>query len=74
MNTHQNMGNYCWSCGHHPVGMKHGSHICIRTKEGHKDKASATNRMGGNNFWLQENRVKPSQHDHASYNGKSATR
>jgi hypothetical protein len=70
----RNMGNYCWSCGHHPVGAKHDSHTCTRKKEGHKDEATATNCMGGNNFWLQENRVKPSQHDHASYKGKSATR
>jgi hypothetical protein len=30
--------------------------------------------MGGNNYWPQKNRVKPSQHDHASYKGKSDTR
>jgi hypothetical protein len=62
----RNMGNYCWSCRHHPVGAKHNSHICIQNKEGHKDKATTTNRMGGDNFWLQENRVRPSQHDHAN--------
>jgi hypothetical protein len=52
----RNMGNYCWSCRHHSVGVKHNSHTCIQKKEGHKDKATATNHMGGNNFWLQENR------------------
>ncbi len=70
----RNMGSYCWSCRHHPVGVKHDSHTCTHKKEGHKDEATATNRMSGGNFWLQENRVKPSQHNHASYKGKSATR
>jgi hypothetical protein len=70
-NPTRNMGNYCWSCRHHPVGVKHDSHTCISNKEGHKDDATATNCMGGNNFWLQENRV---QHNHVSCKGKSATR
>ncbi len=70
----RNIGNYCWFCGHHPVGVKHNSHTCIWKKEGHKDKATATTHMGGNNFWPQENRVKPFQQDHTSYKGKSATR
>jgi hypothetical protein len=43
-------------------------------KGGAKDEATTTNCMGGDNFWTQENRVKPSQQDHASYKGKSATR
>jgi hypothetical protein len=73
-NPTRNMGNYCWSCGHHPMGMKHDSHTCNFEKEGHKDDATATNRMGGNNFLLQENMVKPSQHDHVGYKGKSASR
>jgi hypothetical protein len=73
-NPTRNMGNYCWSCGYHPVGEKHDSHTCNFKKEGHKDDATTTNHMGGNNFWLQENRVKPSQHNHISYKGKSATR
>jgi hypothetical protein len=73
-NPTRNIGNYCWSCRHHPVGMKHDSNTCNFKKEGHRDDATATNRMGGNNFWLQENRVTPSQHNHASYKGKSATR
>jgi hypothetical protein len=69
----RNMDNYCWSCGHHLVGVKHNSHTCILKKEGHKDKATATNCMGGDNYWPQENRVKPSQQDHASYKGKLST-
>jgi hypothetical protein len=56
------------------VGVKHDSHTCIQKKEGHKDEATTTNPMGGDNFWPQENRVKPSQQDNASYKGKSATR
>jgi hypothetical protein len=73
-NPTRNMGNYCWSCGHHSVGVRHDSHTCNFKKEGHKDDAIATNHMGSNNFWLQENRGKPSQHNHISYKGKSATR
>jgi hypothetical protein len=72
-NPTRNMGNYCWSCGHHPVGMKHDSHTCNFKKEGHKDDATTTNCMGSNNFWPQENRVMPSQHGHVSYKGKSTT-
>jgi hypothetical protein len=73
-NPTRNMGNYCWPCGHHPVGVKHNSHTCNFKKEGHKDNATTTNHMGGNNCWPQENRVKPSQHDYINYKGKSATR
>ncbi len=70
----RNMGGYCWSRRHHPVGMKHNSHTCTYKKEEHNNEATATNRMGSDNIWPQENRVKPSQHDHASCKGKSATR
>ncbi len=69
--TH-NMGNYCWSHGHHPVGMKHDSITCTHKKGGHKDGATATNCMGGDNFWPRKYKVKPSQQEHASYKGKSA--
>ena len=68
----RNMGNYCWSHGHHPVGAKHDSSACTHKKEGHQDAATATNRMGGDKFWPGANKVKPSQQGHASYKGKSA--
>jgi len=68
----RNMGSYCWSHGHHPVGAKHDSSTCTHKKTGHQDAATATNRMGGDNFWPGANRVKPSQQEHASYKGKSA--
>ena len=68
----RNMGSYCWSHGHHPVGTKHDSSACTHKKTGHQDAATATNRMGGDNFWPGANRVKPSQQEHASYKGKSA--
>jgi hypothetical protein len=58
-----NMGNYCWSHSHHPVGMKHDSVTCTRKKDGHKDGATATNCMGGDNFWPRKHRVKPSQQE-----------
>ena len=69
--TH-NMGNYCWSHGHHPVGVKHDSSTCTHKKEDHQDAATATNRMGGDKFWPMATKVKPSQQEHASYKGKSA--
>ena len=64
---------YCWSHGHHPVGAKHTSIACTNKKEGHQDAATATNRMGGDNFWPRTNKVGSSQQGHASYKeGKSA--
>jgi hypothetical protein len=69
----RNMGCYCWAHGHHPVGVNHNSNNCTNKKDGHKDKAPAPNLTGGDIYWPQENRVKPSQHDHTSYKGKSAT-
>jgi hypothetical protein len=68
----RNMGNYCWSCGHHPVGMKPNSITCTHKKDRHKDGATATNCMGGENFRPRKYKIKPSQQEHASYKGKSA--
>ena len=45
-----NMGKYCWSHGHHPVGANHDSHTCTHKKPGHINNATATNRMGSNNY------------------------
>jgi hypothetical protein len=67
----RNMGNYCWSHGHHPVGVKHDSVTCTHKKDGHKDGATATNCMGGDNFRPRKYKVKPSQQEHTSYKGKS---
>ncbi len=69
----RNMGNYCWSCGHHPVGVKHDSVTYTHKKDRHKDGATATNCMVGDNFWPRKYKVKPSQQEHASYKGKSAS-
>jgi hypothetical protein len=69
--TH-NMGNYCCSHGHHPVSVKHDSVTYTHKKDGHKDGVTATNCMGGDNFWPRKYKVKPSQQEHASYKGKSA--
>jgi hypothetical protein len=68
----RNMGNYCRSCVHHPVGVKHDSITCTHKKDGHKDGLTATNRIGRDSFWPRKYKVKPSQHKHASYKGKSA--
>ena len=42
-----NMGGYCWSCGYNPVGKSHTSATCKRKAPGHKDDATADDRMGG---------------------------
>lgn len=68
----RNMGAYCSTHGHHPVGAKHTSTTCNKKGEGHNDLATADNRLGGSNFWPGLSRVKPSQQDHVSYKGKSA--
>jgi hypothetical protein len=68
----RNMGGYCWSHDHHPVGAKHNSSACTQKKDGHQDAATATNCMGGEKFWPIANRVRPSQQEHTSYKGKSA--
>ena len=66
------MGGYCWSHGHHPVNAKHDSSTCKYKKDGHQNTATATNRMGGDNYWPITSRVIPSQQEHVSYKGKSA--
>jgi hypothetical protein len=68
----RNMGSYCWSHGHPPVGVKQDSITCTHKKDGHKNGATATNCMGGDNFWPRKYKVKPSQQEHASYKGKYA--
>ena len=62
----RNMGKYCWSHGHHPVGAKHDSHTCTHKKPGHNNDATATNCMGGNNYWPKSNKISPTNQDHIS--------
>ena len=59
-NYMRNMGSYCWSHGHHPVSAKHDSSTCTQKKGGHKGAATASNHMGGDNFWPGMDKVKPS--------------
>ena len=68
----RNMGAYCSTHGHHPVGMNHNSVTCTNKPEGHNDLATADHRFSGSNFWPGLSKVKPSQQDHVSYKGKSA--
>ena len=68
----RNMGAYCWSHGHHPVGANHTSHTCTQKKQGHVDDATATNRKSGDNYWPPQHLVKNHQKEHESYKGKSA--
>jgi hypothetical protein len=65
------MGGYCWSHGYHPTGNTHSSATCTYQKEGHKVNATATNTMGGSDYWPPEHCVIESQRKHASYVGKS---
>jgi hypothetical protein len=70
----RNMGAYCYSCGHHPVGVNHTSVTCNRKHDDHNDLATADHRFGGSNFWPGPNKVKSSQQDHPKYKGKSANK
>ncbi len=67
-----NMGAYCSTHGHHPVGANHTSATCMHKREGHNNIATTDHRFGGSNFWPGLSKVKSSQHDHISYKGKSA--
>jgi hypothetical protein len=68
----RNMGAYCYSCGHHPIGGNHTSVTCTRKRNDHNDLATADHRFGGSNFWPGLNKVRPAQQDHPKYKGKSA--
>ena len=68
----RNMGAYCFTDGHHLVGVNHTSAMCTNKREGHNDLATANHHFGGSNFWPGLSRVRPSQQDHISYKGKSA--
>jgi len=67
-----NMGVYCSTHGHHPVGTNHTSATCTNKREGRNDLATADHRFGGSNFWPGLSKVLPFQQDHVSYKGKSA--
>ncbi len=69
----RNMGKYCWSHGHQPVRAKNDSHTCTHKKTGHNNNATATNSMGGDSYWPKSNRISPTDQDHISYKGKSAS-
>jgi hypothetical protein len=66
------MGGYCWSHGHHPVGVKHTSGTCTKKKDGHVDDATTNARKGGDNFWPTIQKVRESQQDHVSFKGQAA--
>ncbi len=68
----RNMGGYCWTHGHYPVGINHTSAMCTQKCDNHNASATATNCMGGCMFWPGVTRVRPSQQDHQRYNKKSA--
>jgi hypothetical protein len=70
-----NMGAYCYSCGHHPIGGNHINVTCTRKRDDHNDLTTADHRFGGSNFWPGLlNKVKISQQDHPKYKGKSANK
>jgi len=63
----RNMGAYCHSCGHHPIGVSHTSATCSRKRDDHNNLATADHRFGGSNFWPGLNKVRSSQQDHPKY-------
>jgi len=63
----RNMGAYCYSCGHHPIGGNHTSITCTRQRDDHNDLLTANHRFGGSNFWPGLSKVKSSQQDHPKY-------
>jgi hypothetical protein len=46
----RNLRGYCWSHGWDPVGHKHSSKNCHRTRDGHKKEATGENKMGGSTW------------------------
>jgi hypothetical protein len=46
----RNLGGYCWLHGWDPVGAKHSSRSCTRTRDGHKKEATGDNKMGGSTW------------------------
>ena len=67
-----NMGAYCHSHDFHPIGANHTSATCSWKKEGHKDEATWSNRMGGDKFWPTAKCVALTHHNHTTWKGKSA--
>ena len=69
----RNMGNYCHSCGYHPIGVKHTSKTCIKKKEGHDEDATWTNHgPKGSSEWPSKKKVSDKDKEHASYKNKTA--
>ncbi len=68
----RNMGGYCHSHSYHPVGAGHTSVNCSWKIDGHKDKATWTNTLGGDTFWPSAKRLAIFQQNHATWKGKSA--
>ena len=69
----RDMGNYCHSCGYHPIGVKHTSKTCIKKTEGHDDNATWTNHgPKGSNEWPSKKKVTDKDKENASYKNKAA--
>ena len=69
----RNMGEYCHSCGYHPIGVKHTSKTCIKKAEGHDDDATWTNHgPKGSSEWPVEKKVTDKDKEHATYKNKAA--
>ena len=67
---YRNMGEYCHSCGFHPVGKGHTSKTCKYKKPNHDDNSTWSNRGAGSMFW--PTKVREDEKTHATYAGKSA--
>ena len=67
---YRNMGEYCHSCGFHPVGKGHTSKTCKHKKPNHDDNSTWSNRGAGSMLW--PTKVREDEKTHATYAGKSA--
>jgi hypothetical protein len=64
------MGGYCYSHGYHPVGANRTNANWSWKKDGHKNKTTWTNTLGGDTFWPSAKRI-AIQQNHATWKGKS---
>ena len=66
----RNMGEYCYSCGYHLIGVKHTCKMCTWQKEGHDGEATWTNRGNGSKEWPPSSKVTAGNKEHATYKKK----
>jgi hypothetical protein len=68
----RNTGGYCHTHGYHPVGLGYNRKTCQFKKNGHKDEATWSNRMGRDTNWPKAIKVTAKQQKHATWKGQAA--